>query len=459
MQVARKFLAPVVLMVAIGAVPYSLHRYNERIVQRVAPRDSAAAQIVAAAKTQIGNGYDADYRVIAYPGGDVPAGRGACSDVVIRALRSVKIDLQQRVHEDMTASRTTYPHARNAALDVDRSSASRQSGLLFQPARPDADKRGVTGDARRVAAGRHRLLESLRQPGSSRNRLGCEGRRRNALCNPQCGPVRGRELPYAVAYCRPLSDRGADFLCTESTAELACRGILLRQSGHSRVVAASGVSVFLWDISQLDRLHDQKKDHECKNNEADNCIQEVPNQKFASVDAIRDIAKADFAWNTNQRIDNILGERRDYAAECRPDDNANRQVHHVSPQDKRLKFAAETHVLPFIPYLFHVATKRFTKLLRLTCERPIFVSSTRNGWGNLRMLQDAGGPPTAADCVERIIIEGIQVRKPRQDAPRRRSLAYRGNGYGVHRLIRETRPKTCAQITGGSEKRLVSPLR
>jgi uncharacterized protein len=53
--------------------------------------------------------YDGSYRVIRYPGGDVPENRGVCTDVIIRAYRAIGIDLQQRVHEDMRIAFTVYP--------------------------------------------------------------------------------------------------------------------------------------------------------------------------------------------------------------------------------------------------------------------------------------------------------------------------------------------------------------
>jgi uncharacterized protein YijF (DUF1287 family) len=53
--------------------------------------------------------YDGAYRRIAYPGGDVPADRGVCTDVIIRAYRAIGIDLQQQVHEDMQAAFGAYP--------------------------------------------------------------------------------------------------------------------------------------------------------------------------------------------------------------------------------------------------------------------------------------------------------------------------------------------------------------
>ncbi|MFO1351625.1 MAG: DUF1287 domain-containing protein [Gammaproteobacteria bacterium] len=53
--------------------------------------------------------YDGAYRVIAYPGGDVPADMGVCTDEIIRIYRAVGIDLQQQVHEDMRAHFSQYP--------------------------------------------------------------------------------------------------------------------------------------------------------------------------------------------------------------------------------------------------------------------------------------------------------------------------------------------------------------
>ncbi len=53
--------------------------------------------------------YDGSYRRIGYPGGDVPADVGVCSDLVIRAYRAVGVDLQQRVHEDMRVAFSAYP--------------------------------------------------------------------------------------------------------------------------------------------------------------------------------------------------------------------------------------------------------------------------------------------------------------------------------------------------------------
>jgi len=53
--------------------------------------------------------YNPAYFSIAYPGGDIPAHFGVCTDVIIRAYRKLDIDLQKEVHEDMKAHFNLYP--------------------------------------------------------------------------------------------------------------------------------------------------------------------------------------------------------------------------------------------------------------------------------------------------------------------------------------------------------------
>ena len=53
--------------------------------------------------------YDPTYFKIDYPGGDVPAEVGVCTDEVIRSYRRVGVDLQKEVHEDMKANFGAYP--------------------------------------------------------------------------------------------------------------------------------------------------------------------------------------------------------------------------------------------------------------------------------------------------------------------------------------------------------------
>lgn len=67
--------------------------------------------IARAAERQVGvtRLYDPAYRRIGYPNGDVTPDRGVCTDVVVRALRAVGVDLQVAVHEDMRKNFRRYP--------------------------------------------------------------------------------------------------------------------------------------------------------------------------------------------------------------------------------------------------------------------------------------------------------------------------------------------------------------
>jgi uncharacterized protein len=54
--------------------------------------------------------YDPAYFKMKYPGGDVPANKGVCTDVIIRAYRKLGIDLQKEVHEDIKTNFSKYPN-------------------------------------------------------------------------------------------------------------------------------------------------------------------------------------------------------------------------------------------------------------------------------------------------------------------------------------------------------------
>ncbi len=60
-------------------------------------------------RTKVTVRYDPAYVKLAYPGGDVPADTGVCTDEVIRSYRALGVDLQKLVHEDMAANFSTYP--------------------------------------------------------------------------------------------------------------------------------------------------------------------------------------------------------------------------------------------------------------------------------------------------------------------------------------------------------------
>jgi uncharacterized protein YijF (DUF1287 family) len=64
--------------------------------------------------------YSGAYVRIAYPGGDVPADSGACTDEIIRIYRAVGVDLQKEVHEDMVQHLSEYPiHGRHTDTNID----------------------------------------------------------------------------------------------------------------------------------------------------------------------------------------------------------------------------------------------------------------------------------------------------------------------------------------------------
>ncbi|MDR2214519.1 MAG: DUF1287 domain-containing protein [Nevskiaceae bacterium] len=68
--------------------------------------------LVTAARAQVGVTvtYDPAYVRLGFPGGDVPADRGVCTDVIIRAYRVAHgFDLQQAVNADMRAHFSVYP--------------------------------------------------------------------------------------------------------------------------------------------------------------------------------------------------------------------------------------------------------------------------------------------------------------------------------------------------------------
>jgi len=77
-----------------------------------------ARRLVAAAieRTHHSVRYVSEYVRIPYPGGDVPADTGVCTDEIIRAYRAVGVDLQKEVHEDMLQNFAAYPNKRRWLL-------------------------------------------------------------------------------------------------------------------------------------------------------------------------------------------------------------------------------------------------------------------------------------------------------------------------------------------------------
>jgi uncharacterized protein YijF (DUF1287 family) len=113
MNTRRLFLWSFVLPLGlIGVLALWLWRGDSGRVPQMPPlkpRSAAAAKILASAKSQQGTVYNAEYAVISYPGGDVPRDKGACTDVIVRALRGAGLDLQRLIHQDMKRHFWVYP--------------------------------------------------------------------------------------------------------------------------------------------------------------------------------------------------------------------------------------------------------------------------------------------------------------------------------------------------------------
>ncbi len=73
--------------------------------------DTFGAQLAKAAlrRTESEVVYDLTYRVIPFPGGDIPSDRGKAEDVIVRAYRETGTDLQRLLNDDMVANFRQYP--------------------------------------------------------------------------------------------------------------------------------------------------------------------------------------------------------------------------------------------------------------------------------------------------------------------------------------------------------------
>jgi len=93
----KKYISLLFLLVTCGLAFKQDNFFYEKLAQ------SAVTQ------TKIQVTYVPDYVKIKYPNGDVPSNTGVCTDLVIRAYRSLGIDLQKEVHEDMLKNFNSYP--------------------------------------------------------------------------------------------------------------------------------------------------------------------------------------------------------------------------------------------------------------------------------------------------------------------------------------------------------------
>jgi uncharacterized protein len=104
--VGRVLLALALCQIASGqaATPASRAEFTRRLV------------VAAIERTHHRVRYVSEYLRIPYPGGDVPADTGVCSDEIIRSYRAVGVDLQKEVHEDMVKNFSAYPNQRRWLL-------------------------------------------------------------------------------------------------------------------------------------------------------------------------------------------------------------------------------------------------------------------------------------------------------------------------------------------------------
>jgi len=121
------------LVVAAFAAPLSLGLLRHACAEVHLPRDDARANaIVARARMEVARevAYDPSYVRLSFQGerdtghaiargGDRDPAHGVCTDVVIRALRAVGIDLQERVHADIVARPDAYPNVTAPDANID----------------------------------------------------------------------------------------------------------------------------------------------------------------------------------------------------------------------------------------------------------------------------------------------------------------------------------------------------
>lgn len=105
------FLRFLLLLAFAGLALAETTHVAEASRKQIAADGSFAARLVHAAldRTHQTVRYTPDYVRLDYPGGDVPADTGVCTDEVIRSYRALGFDLQKLVHEDMKRSFSAYP--------------------------------------------------------------------------------------------------------------------------------------------------------------------------------------------------------------------------------------------------------------------------------------------------------------------------------------------------------------
>ena len=111
--------------VAVGFAPESagpaIQLANNALGDLDADGIPDALDILIGAKKTVLNGahYKSTYRVIPFPGGDMPRAEGVCTDVVVRALRNAGIDLQKEISADRAARPQAFPGIQRPDKNID----------------------------------------------------------------------------------------------------------------------------------------------------------------------------------------------------------------------------------------------------------------------------------------------------------------------------------------------------
>jgi uncharacterized protein YijF (DUF1287 family) len=147
---ALRALLPVSLLIIAALAGRAQARPDPAVVRQEFLRNLVAAAIE---RTHHQVTYDPGYVSIAYPGGDVPADSGVCSDEIIRIYRAVGIDLQKEVHEDIARNFSAYPMSRWQQKRPDRNIDHRRVPNLMAFFGRKGEELAITSQARDYAPG------------------------------------------------------------------------------------------------------------------------------------------------------------------------------------------------------------------------------------------------------------------------------------------------------------------
>ena len=110
-------MCPVPFRPQLSLIAVALLALASPVFPQVGPSTAISRQeftdkLVAAAieRTHHAVRYVSTYVHLDYPGGDVPADTGVCTDEIIRSYRALGVDLQKEVHEDIVKNWDKYPH-------------------------------------------------------------------------------------------------------------------------------------------------------------------------------------------------------------------------------------------------------------------------------------------------------------------------------------------------------------